>query len=165
MIQYLKQFVVRREIYTMRSYDETDRYVPAPPLRTDRNGIKFFLLAILTLGIYGCIFFISLSFDINKIASRHDGKKTMNYLFAAILAFFTFSIIMLFWHHSFTVRIRNELKRRKIGYKFGPSTFWLWNCLGSFIIVGPIIYAVKLCKAMNLLCEDYNKEMTAAMVH
>ena len=30
------------------------------------------------------------------------------------------------------------------------------NIIGSFIFVGPFVYIHKLCKAMNLLSEDYN---------
>lgn len=36
------------------------------------------------------------------------------------------------------------------------ATYWLWNILGSLIIVGPFIYTYKLLHAMNDLCADYN---------
>lgn len=36
------------------------------------------------------------------------------------------------------------------------ATFWLWNVLGIFIIVGPLVYFYKLLHAMNDLSADYN---------
>ena len=53
------------------------------------------------------------------------------------------------------------LEERGIAYDFGTSDFWGWYFLGSLVIVGPFIYFHKLCTAMNLLCEDYNKNLTA----
>lgn len=36
------------------------------------------------------------------------------------------------------------------------ATFWLWDVLGIFIIVGPLVYFYKLLHAMNNLSADYN---------
>ena len=36
------------------------------------------------------------------------------------------------------------------------STFWLWEVLGSLIVVGPFIYHYKMLHAMNDLCASYN---------
>lgn len=36
------------------------------------------------------------------------------------------------------------------------ATFWLWDVLGIFIIVGPLVYFYKLLHAMNDLSADYN---------
>ena len=99
----------------------------------------------------------NISSDINTIASRYDGKKTMHYC----LVFFIFSgltlgIVPLVWSHRISKRIGAELARRGINYKFGAGTFWGWNVLGELIIVGPFIYCHKLLTAMNLLCNDYN---------
>ena len=68
----------------------------------------------------------------------------------------TFGIAPIVWYHKLSARMGNELKRRGIAYSFGAGTFWGWNILGSLIFVGPFIYLHKLCKSMNLLCEDYN---------
>ncbi len=141
------------------SYYEEEPKIQPRKLITNRNPLKFWILTILTLGIYAIVFYISLSFDIDKIASRHDGKKTMNYILAFLLSLFTFTIVMAVWHHMLCERIRDELDRRDIDYSFGPSTFWLWNYLGGLIIIGPFVYVYKLCKAMNLLCESYNNEL------
>ena len=130
---------------------------PANQLKTNRGMVKTILLSILTFGIYGLIVYSGISSDINVIASRYDGKKTMHYcLLFFIVAPLTLGIAALVWCHRISARIGNELRRRGIAYSFGAGSFWGWNVLGSLIAVGPFIYLYKLCKAMNLLSADYN---------
>ena len=130
---------------------------PVAQLKTNRGLGKFILLTIVTLGIYSIIYYSSISSDINIIASRYDGKKTMHYcLVFFIFSWLTLGIVPLVWSHRISKRIGAELARRGINYKFGAGTFWGWNVLGELIIVGPFIYCHKLLTAMNLLCNDYN---------
>lgn len=131
--------------------------MPVGQLNTSRGLAKFILLSLITLGIYSIVYYSSISSDINIIASRYDGKKTVHYcLMFFLLGPITLYIYGLVWFHSLSSRIGNELTRRGINYSFGASDFWLWNVLGSLIIVGPFIYIHKLSKAMNLLAQDYN---------
>ena len=126
-------------------------------LKTNRGMLKTLLLGILTFGIYPLIVFSGISSDINLIASRYDGKKTMHYcLLFFLVGPITLEIASLVWYHRISARIGNELSRRGIEYSFGAGSFWGWNVLGALIIVGPFIYVHKLFKAMNLLCADYN---------
>lgn len=129
---------------------------PAMQLKTNRGLLKFILLSMITFGIYGIVVMCTASSDINVIATRHDGKKTMNYFLAMLLGVVTFGIVPLVWTHRFCNRIGNELKLRNVPYEFSASTFWLWGVLGCFILVGPFIYMHKLLKSMNLICENYN---------
>ncbi len=131
-----------------------------PVLKTNRSMWKLMILNILTLGIYNILFFIPFSFDIDKIAPKRDGSKTFNYLFAWILAIFTLNVVVWAWFYHITQRVEEALTEHSIDYSFGMSDFWLWYLLGSFILVGPFVYFHKLCKAMNLLCEDYNEKNT-----
>ena len=119
------------------------------------------LFSILTLGLYAIFFFIPFSFDIDKVAARHDGERTMNYLWAHILAVFTYSIVLDVWHFQIARRIEDALSERDIDYDFGTKDFWLWFILGSFILVGPVIYYHKLCTAMTHLCKAYNEKLAA----
>lgn len=130
---------------------------PILQLKTNRGLIKTILLSIITFGIYPLVLMSCISSDINTIAARYDGKKTMHFcLLAFVFSWLTFGIAPLVWYHRISARIGNELKRRGIGYSFGAGSFWGWNLLGCFIFVGPFVYIHKLCKAMNLLSEHYN---------
>ena len=130
---------------------------PLGKLKTNKGLLKYILLSIITLGIYGLVVMSSVSNDINIAASRYDGKKTMHYcLLYFIIAPITLGIASIVWFHKISNRIGNELARRGVAYKFSCADYWLWNVLGSLIIVGPFIYYHKLFKATNLMCEDYN---------
>lgn len=130
---------------------------PARQLKTDRSLVLYIVLSIITCGIYGIVVMSSISTDINIIASRYDGKKTMHYcLVVFLLSWLTCGIFPLVWYHMLSERIGNELRRRNIPDDFGAGTFWLWYVLGSLIIVGPFIYMYGLLKAMNELSASYN---------
>ncbi len=125
--------------------------------KTDRKWWKSLLLGLVTCGIYNIVEYTQMGNEINLVASRYDGRKTMNYcLMAFIVAPVTFGIGGIVWCHNFSGRIGNELRRRGIAYDFGAADFWLWCVLGLLIGVGPLVYMHKLCTAMNLLNGDYN---------
>ena len=142
------------------SYDEDTKYV-APKKRTDRNVLKLILFSLLTCGLYSIFFYTPFSFDLDDIAPKRDGTKTFNYFLALILSYFTWSIVMLCWLYSVTARIEEALSQYKIDYEFGTQDFWMWHVLGSLILVGPLVFTYKLCKAMNLLCAAYNEKNEA----
>ncbi len=127
-------------------------------LRTNRGLAKFFFLSLITFGIYGIIVQYHIGEEINQIASKHDGKKTMNYLLVCfIFSWLTLGIVPIVWQHRISNRIGDELKRRNLDYSFSAGIFWGWLVLGSFILVGPFIYIYKWMKAMNLLNASYNE--------
>lgn len=127
------------------------------PLKTNRGMLKLILLSLFTFGIYSIVFYSGISTDINIIAHRYDGKKTMHFclLFFLIMPI-TGGIAGFIWSHRLCSRMGNELRRRGIAYHFDAGSFWGWNILGSLIGIGPFIFLHKLCKAMNLLSADYN---------
>ncbi len=130
---------------------------PAVQLKTNKSLVKYIFLSMITFGIYGIVVMSSVSTSIDTVASRYDGKKTMHYcLLFFIVSGLTLGIANLVWYHRISARIGNELNRRGIAYGFGASDYWLWNILGSLIVVGPFVYYHKLFKATNLICADYN---------
>ena len=135
----------------------TANFAPVIQLKTNRSLLKFILLSIITLGIYSIVVMSGVSTDINMIAGKYDGKKTIHYcLVIFVFSWLTFGILPIVWFHKLSNRIGNELNRRNIMYEFSASTFWLWGVLGGLIIVGPFIYTHRLLKSMNLLAADYN---------
>lgn len=130
---------------------------PVGQLKTNRSLLKFILLSLVTFGIYGIVVMSGVSTDINTIASRYDGKKTMHYcLILFVFSFLTLGIAPIVWSHKISNRIGGELSRRGLNYSFSAGTFWLWDVLGMLILVGPFVYLHKLLKAMNILAADYN---------
>ena len=130
---------------------------PLLQLATNRGLLKMFFLGLVTFGIYPTVIFSRIVSELNIVASRYDGRKTMPFMAMCSLAAATLGILPFVWYHNMCDRIGNELKRRGIEYKFGASSFWLWNILGSLIVVGPMVFMHKLMKAMNKLNEDFNK--------
>ena len=142
-------------------YAAYQSYAPRtqPPkivLPTDRSLLKFVLLSIVTLGIYGIVTYCQIVTDLNIAASRYDGKRTMSYMGMCTLAPITCGILPLVWLHNLSNRIGDEARRRGYDCKFGAKDFWLWNVLGSVIVVGPFIYCHKMLKAMNNINESFN---------
>lgn len=130
---------------------------PIAQRKTNKGLLKTILLSMITLGIYPLVVMSAVSDDVNAIASRYDGKKTMHFLLMALIVSpITFGIGGIVWYHRISARIGNELSRRGVPYSFGAADFWLWNVLGSLIGIGPLVYLHKLFKATNLMCENYN---------
>jgi len=130
-------------------------------IASNHNVGAVIVLSLITFGIYTIFWHSRLSKDINTIASHHDGKRTWNGALVIIISLFTaafvYGIPTLIWHHLFTNRIGAELRRRRINYRIGARDFWIWCVLGAFILIGPIVYAYKICRAMNALIMDYNQ--------
>ena len=138
---------------------ETNVNVPALQLRTNRGLAKMLFLGIITFGIYPLVVESHISEELNLIASRHDGRRTMHFcLIYFIFSWLTLGIASLVWYHRTSDRMCGELQRRQIAYSFGSSDFWLWCILGMLIVVGPYIYIYKRMKAMNLINADYNQK-------
>ena len=130
---------------------------PCLQLPVKRGLWKMILFGLLTLGIYPVVIWSRMVTELNLAASRYDGKRTMPFFAMTMLSPVTLGIFSFVWMHRFCRRIGDELDRRNLGYKFGPSTFWLWNVLGTLILVGPFIFVHKLMKAMNKINGDFNR--------
>ena len=71
--------------------------IPVDQIKTNRSLGMFILLSLITFGIYSIYFFSKVGTDLNKIASRYDGKKTMHFcLITFLLAPITFGIAVLY---------------------------------------------------------------------
>ena len=137
---------------------EQQYQAPAAQLPTKRGLAKMIFLGLITFGIYPLVILTKIYGEINTVASRYDGKSTMNYLLIVfIFTGLTLGIAALVWWHRICNRIGNELQRRGVQYSFSASTFWLWNVLGSLLFgIGPLVFIYKFCKASNLMNADYN---------
>lgn len=127
-------------------------------LKTDRNLILYLVLSVVTCNIYSLFFMASLVDDINYVAFPRDGKRTMNFwLLTFVLVPITCGIAYWVWMHNLANRVGDEARSRGIQTDFSAVSFWLWNVLGSFIVIGPFIYLHMLFTTMNSICTDYNQ--------
>ena len=142
---------------TQQSNNYQASAAPVGQLKANKSLVKYILLSLITFGIYGLVVMSSVSNDVNIVASRYDGKRTMHYcLLFFLVGPLTLGIGYLVWFHKISDRIGTELRRRGVAYSFSATDYWLWNVLGSLILVGPFIYYHKLFKATNMMCAHYN---------
>lgn len=144
---------------SVSSWELIPAHLSAPKLElpTKRSLCKMIFLGLVTLGIYPMVIWSRIITELNIAASRYDGKRTMTFYGMLMLTPLTLSAYSFVWYHKLCGRISDELQRRGIEYKFGPSVFWLWGVLGSFILVGPFIFTHKLMKSMNFINKDFNE--------
>lgn len=146
--------------YGTPNYDyrgpNVDGCSPVLQLRTNRALWKYIVFGFLTLGIYELIVDCHMVRDLNTLASRYDGRRTMHPLLVILLGIVTMGIYPLIWGHKYANRIGAELQRRGIRYSFSAKHFWLWNILGAMIVVGPYIFKHRQMFSTNKLCADYN---------
>ncbi len=98
-------------------------------LGTKRSLWKMIVFGILTLGIYPLVIWSRLTSEVNLVASRYDGERSMPFLGMLMLAPLTLGIHSLVWMHKLCRRIGAELQRRDIDYAFNASDFWIWAFL------------------------------------
>lgn len=108
-------------------------------LRTKRSLLKYVLLGLITLGIYDIWQMSEVGETLNLIATRRDGKRTMHYcLMFFLVGWLTLGVGWLVWYHKLSSRIGTEQAARGLPVTVTAATYWLWNILGSLIIVGPV---------------------------
>jgi hypothetical protein len=143
-------------------YDYEEKAYTPPKLKTNRNMWKLMILNILTLGVYSVYFFLPIPDTLDKVAPKKDRTKTLSFIAAFILSYLTGNIVIAIWHYQIAQRIEEALEERDIKYDFTTNDYWGWYFFGGLIVFAPFlsfVYFHKLCKAMNLLCENYNEEI------
>ena len=106
---------------------------PALQLPTGRALWKMILFSILTFGIYPIVIYSRITGEVNMVASRYDGERSMSYFGVCMLTPLTLGILPLVWINKLCRRIGAELQRRSVPYSFGAKDFWLWAFLMSIL--------------------------------
>ena len=111
----------------------------------------FFVLSIITLGIYPIVAYCIIGKEVNQICEG-DGKNNMHFLLALLLGFVTFGIYTALWYAKAMNRLQDN------AYRYGPTvrpvhsgnSFLLWMYLGSFVLgIGPFVAVAYFLSDLN----------------
>lgn len=130
-----------------------------------RSFLSYFLLSLITFGIYSIYFWYVFSEDMNEIGYK-DNEKTTNYLLAVLFSFLTFGIYMFWWHYKLGNRIQNNAPRYGLSFPEGGKTILLFMIFG-FLLLGAGIWIAEyiLISNMNTLAQGYNLTYSSNRQH
>jgi hypothetical protein len=117
----------------------TSAAVGAGPLGTPRGVLKVILLSIVTLGIYGLVWVFKSHEEIKK----HSGIGVGGWV--GLIIYLVIGVVTPFLLPQ-EIRKMYEQDGQKSPVS-GMTGLWVWP--GIFIIVGPIIWLVKVQGALN----------------
>lgn len=121
-----------------------------------RKTAKYIILNIITLGIYGLVFWTKWTNDLNKICDGDD-KESGHYLLVFLLDIFSCGIYTLVWNYQMAERMYQKASDYNITLKHGGMFVMLWKIV-------PFVSSVYKIKYMNKLAEAYNATVEAAPV-
>ena len=128
-------------------------------LRTDRGFWKFFLLSLVTLGIYDFFFIHQMAKEANTV--DENGKKVGGLLAYIFLSIITLGIYALYWNYKVVEKFGASVRANGGTPRITGGSWLLWEILGSFIIVGPIVAFVKQVHLWNDANAAYNQRHAA----
>lgn len=127
-------------------------------MKENRGWLKFYLLSIITLGIYSLFWYRRLVIDVNKATEGEKGNHQMRFLWALLLGCVTFGIVLIVWEIKLVCRVYGKATREKLEVK-GSIAFYLVSLLVlGWTLICPAIALAQLCKTTNNLAKWYNKK-------
>ena len=137
---------------------KAQKRVPPLNLPTNRHFIKYILLCIITLGIYGLVFEAHYRRDINVIRIYHGHQKRISFLPIFLLSIITAGIPMIIFNliNAYdTYRYASRAKAKA----HGSFVFYILSVLLlSWTVICPIIAIVQMFRTMNSVCGALNRE-------
>lgn len=121
-------------------------------LQSDRSFWKFFLLSIVTCGIYEIVFLWNMIKDLNKLGEG-DGKESPNAIVMLLLTIVTCSVYGFIWYYKQGNRLQDILKAQGVDCKESGTTYVLWTLIPY---VGHLITMYLFIGNMNTACGNYN---------
>lgn len=125
-----------------------------------RSFIKYFLLSMVTCGIYGIVENVRMGKDVNTIC-QGDGKEQMNWFFASLLGLVTLGIYPLYWMYTAMERLKDNAYRYGAMIRYDGTDYLLWYLLGSLIFVGPLVGMYHYMDDINQYSQLYSTVQAA----
>lgn len=123
----------------------------------NRSTLKWFLLTLVTCGIYDLYFIYKLIQDVNTVCSG-DGKETPGLGSYILLSLVTCGIYAYYWYYTLGDRLHDNAPRYNLSISETGSTillFMLINLVSGG--VGTILATYFIIKNMNSLAAAYNQ--------
>lgn len=123
----------------------------------NRSTLKWFLLTLVTCGIYDLYFIYKLAQDVN-ITCNGDGKETPGLASYFLLSLVTCGIYSYYWYYKLGDRMHDNAPRYNLNFSESGSTillFLLINLVSGG--VGTILATYFIIKNMNSLAAAYNQ--------
>lgn len=125
--------------------------------KTNRSIWVYFLLSLVTCGIYGYVFIYNLASDVNDLCEG-DGEHTSGLLAFILLGCVTCGIYSIIWWYKMANRLQANSRRYNVSIQENGTTFLVWTLFGSLICgIGPFIALNFILKNVNKLSVAYNQ--------
>lgn len=125
--------------------------------KTNRSIWGYFLLSLVTCGIYGYVFIYNLASDVNDLCEG-DGEHTSGLLAFILLGCVTCGIYSIIWWYKLANRLQANSRRYNVSIQENGTTFLVWTLFGSMICgIGPFIALNFILKNINKLSVAYNQ--------
>ncbi len=118
------------------------------------NFWKFFLLGLVTFGIYNIYTMWHFTNGVNEMC-KNDGKKSMNYICVVLLSAVTLGIYGFYWYYTQGKRLYETAPGYQTKVKENGMFYLLWILFLPG--VGTMIAAYHLFKNYNAMAEVYNR--------
>ncbi len=125
---------------------------------TNRSGVLFVFLGIITLGVYPVVL---LSHVRKEVSSLLDGKgvgKQMPFVWAYLLGFITLGLAPLIWICRMANKIEMAALEKKITSPRLSGAYMLWAYFGVVILIGPFLAYHRFFALLNRVEGRANEE-------
>ncbi|MBO5273468.1 MAG: DUF4234 domain-containing protein [Clostridia bacterium] len=124
-----------------------------------RNFLTFFLLNIVTCGLYSIYFWYLWVEDVNRLCDG-DGKPAQSYIVVWLLSLVTCGIYGIYFFYVQGDRLANIAPRYGKHFDDNGSTLLIWMVLGYLLgSAGTCIAYYILVNNTNILVDEYNKSI------
>lgn len=124
-----------------------------------RSLLTWFVLSLVTCGIYSYYFTYKLAQDLNTMC-KGDGEKTPGLVAFVLLSFCTCGIYSYYWYYKIGNRLQANAPRYGLSFQENGTTILLWQFFGALLcFIGPFIAMNIIIKNMNAMATVYNSRV------
>lgn len=125
-------------------------------VNNSRSLAMWFLLSIVTCGIYGYYFTYKLAQDLNTMCEG-DGEKTPGLVAFILLSFVTCGFYSYYWYYKIGNRLQANAPRYGLVFQENGTTVLMWFIVGYITCgIGTLVGMHLIIKNMNALSTAYN---------